>query len=155
MAVEPSQCFVYGTLKRGQSNYALIAPSVRGALPATIRGRLYDVGPFPALAHGAETVQGELLLIAPEALADLLVVLDDLEGYDAADPTGSFYLREIVSATTAEGREHAAYAYFYNRDSAELRHLPDGEWHGPSAAEVAAVSDELDRFGRHVREFRR
>ena len=155
MTVEPSQCFVYGTLKRGQSNYPLIAESVRAALPATIRGRLYDVGPFPALAHGDETVHGELLLIAPATLADVLVVLDDLEGYDAADPAGSFYLREIVAATTADGREHAAYAYFYNRDTVGLHHLPGGAWLGPSAAEVAAVSDELDEFGRHVREFRR
>ncbi|HEY8599984.1 MAG TPA: gamma-glutamylcyclotransferase family protein, partial [Thermomicrobiales bacterium] len=83
MVVEPNQCFVYGTLKRGQSNYPLIAASVREARPATIRGRLYDVGPFPALAHGDEAIHGELLLIVPEALAGVLVVLDDLEGYDA------------------------------------------------------------------------
>ena len=155
MATAPSHCFVYGTLKRGQSNYSLIAESVREALSATIRGRLYDVGPFPALAHGDDVVHGELLLIAPEAMADVLVVLDDLEGYDAADPIGSFYLREIVTAITADGQEHAAYVYFYNRDAAALQHLPAGEWRGPSAAEVAAVSDELDAFGRHVREFRR
>lgn len=155
MAVEPSHCFVYGTLKRGQSNYPLIAGAVRAVLPATIRGRLYDVGPFPALAHGDETVHGELLLIASEALVDLLVMLDELEGYDAADPTGSFYLREIVAATTADGQEYAAYVYFYNRDTAALHHLPAGEWRGPSAVEVAAVSDELDEFGRHVRDFRR
>lgn len=155
MTIEPSYCFVYGTLKRGQSNYPLIAAAVRAASPATIRGRLYDVGPFPALAHGDETVHGELLLISPEALADILVLLDRLEGYDAADPVGSFYLREIVAATTVDGREDVAYSYFYNRETASLHHLPDGEWRGPSAAEVAAVSDELDEFGRHVREFRR
>ncbi len=155
MAVEPSHCFVYGTLKRGQSNYPLIAAAVRAASPATIRGRLYDVGPFPALAHGDETVSGELLLIASEALADVLVTLDDLEGYDVADPTGSFYLRGVVAATTADGREYAAYVYFYNRETDGLHHLPDGAWHGPSAAEVAAVSAELDEFGRHVRDFRR
>lgn len=155
MAVEPSHCFVYGTLKRGQSNYPLIAESVRAVLPATILGRLYDVGPFPALAHGDEVVHGELLLIAPAALADVLVALDDLEGYDAADPVGSFYLRESVAATTADGQEHTAYAYFYNRDTAALGHLPAGVWLGPSTAEVAAISDELDEFGRHVREFRR
>jgi gamma-glutamylcyclotransferase (GGCT)/AIG2-like uncharacterized protein YtfP len=155
VAVEPSHCFVYGTLKRGQSNYPLIAAAVRAALPATIRGRLYDVGPFPALAHGDETVYGELLLIASEALADLLVVLDDLEGYDAVDPVGSFYLREIVVATTADGREHAAYSYFYNRDIAGLHHLPEGAWIGPSVVEIADPSDELNAFERHVREFRR
>ncbi|MFN8511917.1 MAG: hypothetical protein U0841_04870 [Chloroflexia bacterium] len=43
------------------------------------------------------------------------------------------------------------YAYFYNHDPAGLRHLPGGEWRSPSADEVAAVSDELTDFGRHVR----
>ena len=51
--------------------------------------------------------------------------------------------------------EIAAYAYFYNRDPSGLRHLPGGEWRGPSAADVAEVSDELTDFGRHVREFPR
>lgn len=145
MTVEPRHCFVYGTLKRGQVNYPLIAEAVSAALPATIRGRLYDVGRFPALAHGDEIVHGELLLIAPEALEDVLVALDDLEGYDASDPAASFYLREIVTATTDDGQEHAAYIYFFNQDTAELPYLPGGAWPGPHAAAPANPADESER----------
>ena len=155
MVVGPQFCFVYGTLKRGQANHHLIAAAVRSATPATIHGRLYDVGPFPALAEGDDAVRGELLLIEPTELARVLAILDDLEGYAPSDPTGSIYLRRVVAAATDDGREVAAHAYFYNRDTAALCHLPAGEWHGPSAAEVATVSEELSLFGRHVRDFRR
>lgn len=155
MVAEPRTFFVYGTLKRGQVNHALIAPAVRDATPATIRGRLYDVGPFPALSAGDETVSGEALTVEAAALPRLLAILDDLEGYDPADPAGSMYVRRVVTATAAGGRQFAVYAYFYNRDPAGLRHLPGGEWRGPSATEVAPGSDELTLFGRHVRDFPR
>ena len=155
MAGAPHTFFVYGTLKRGQTNYPLIATAVRVATPATIRGRLYDVGPFPALGEGEEPIRGELLTVDPADVPRLLALLDALEGYAPADPAGSIYLRRVVVAATADGREVAAYAYFYNRDPAALRHLPGGEWHGPSAAEVVAGSEELAAFGRHVRDFPR
>lgn len=153
MAEGPAAFFVYGTLKRGQANYPLVAAAVRGVLPAAIRGRLYDVGPFPALAEGDEAVRGEVLVVEPGDLPRLLLVLDALEGFVPSDPAGSLYLRRAVTAATDDGRELAAYAYFYNHDPAGLRHLPGGEWRGPSADEVAAVSDELTDFGRRVRDF--
>lgn len=155
MSVEPHAFFVYGTLKRGQSNYYLIADAVRDAAIATIGGRLYDVGPFPALVDGGERVYGEVLTIDLEAFPRLLAILDDLEGYDPADPDGSMYVRRIVTATGADMRELVAYAYYYNRAPAAFLHLPDGEWRGPSAAEVAPLSAELTDFGRHVRNFPR
>ena len=155
MATGAAAFFVYGTLKRGQANFSLVAAAVRAVVPATIRARLYDVGPFPALAEGDEAVRGEVLTVDPAELPRLLAVLDDLEGYLSADPAGSMYLRRVVTAATDDGREVAAFAYFYNRDPAGLRHLPDGEWRGPSADEVAEVSGELTAFGRRVREFPR
>ena len=155
MVLGPAAFFVYGTLKRGQSNYPLVEAAVCGVVPATIRGRLYDVGPFPALAEGDEAVRGEVLAVDPGELSRLLAMLDQLEGYLPSDPAGSIYLRRVVTAATDAGGEVAAYAYVYNGDPAGLRHLPDGEWRGPSADDVAEVSEELTGFGRHVREFRR
>ena len=155
MSAEPHAFFVYGTLKRGQSNYHLIAGAVCDAAIATVRGRLYDVGPFPALADGDECVYGEVLTIDPDVLPRLLAILDDLEGYDPIDPDGSMYVRRLVTATDAGGRELVAHAYFYNRDPDPFVHLPGGEWRGPSAAEVAPLSAELTDFGRHVRDFPR
>ncbi len=155
MGTTPGHCFVYGTLKRGQSNYRLIAEAVRVVTPATVAGRLYDLGPFPALGPGDDRVRGELLLIEPTLLAHTLTVLDELEGYRPTDPRGSIYVRQVVDAVTNDGEGIAANAYFYNRDTAALRYLPTGEWAGPSAAEVATLSGELVDFGRHVRHFRR
>jgi gamma-glutamylcyclotransferase (GGCT)/AIG2-like uncharacterized protein YtfP len=153
MSSEPHAFFVYGTLKRGQSNHQLIAGALRDVAIATVRGRLYDVGPFPALADGDDRVYGEVLTIDPNTLPRLLAILDDLEGYDPSDPGGSMYVRRLVTATDAEARELVAHAYFYNRDPAAFVHLPGGEWRGPSAAEVAPLSAELTDFGRHVRDF--
>ena len=155
MEAQPHAFCVYGTLKRGLSNHHLIAESVREVVPATIQGRLYDAGPFPALAAGTEAVRGEVLMVEPSALPHLLTVLDELEGYDPVDPDGSMYVRRIVSAATDDRDVVAAHAYFYNRDPAGLRHLPGGLWSGPSAPEVAAEQGELAEFGRHVREFGR
>lgn len=155
MGTTPGRCFVYGTLKRGQSNYHLIAETVRSAVPAMVAGRLYDLGPFPALGPGDDRVRGELLLIEPTLLAHTLTVLDELEGYRPTDPRGSIYVRQVVTAVTDEGEEIAANAYFYNRDTDALRYLPTGEWVGPSTAAITILSGELVDFGRHVRHFRR
>ena len=155
METTPEYCFVYGTLKRGQSNHGLIAAAVRAAIPATVAGRLYDLGPFPALGPGDDRVRGELLLIDPALLTSTLTLLDELEGFVPADPRGSIYLREVAPARTEAGETIAANLYRYNRGPAALRYLPDGEWAGPSAAEIITLSGELGDFGRHVRAFRR
>ncbi len=155
MDAQPHAFFVYGTLKQGLSNYHLIAAFVRTSVPATIRGRLYDVGPFPALAAGDEVVRGEVLTVEPTALPHLLAILDDLEGYYPSDPAGSMYVRRIVAAVTGDGGAVEAHAYFYNREPTGLCHLPGGVWSGPSASEVAEGAGELTDFGRHVREFGR
>lgn len=115
MQTTPGHCFVYGMLKRGQANHHLIEVAVRDVIPATVAGRLYDLGPFPALGPGADRVRGELLLIDPIVLAYTLTVLDELEGYQPSDPQGSIYVRRVVTAVTDEGAEIAANVYFYNR----------------------------------------
>ena len=155
MATVPDYCFVYGTLKRGQSNHHLIADVVREVVAATVAGRLYDLGPFPALGPGGDRVHGELVLIAPALLLPTLRLLDQLEGFVPSDPRGSIYLREIAEATTDRGEVIAASLYRYNRDPATLRYLPGGEWTGPSADAITTNNGELVDFGRHVRSFRR
>ena len=155
MATVPDYCFVYGTLKRGQSNHHLIANVTREVIAATVAGRLYDLGPFPALGPGDDRVRGELVLIEPALLLPTLRLLDELEGFVPSDPRGSIYLREIAEATTDSGQTIAATLYRYNRDPAALRYLPGGEWTDPSAAEITTTNGELVDFGRHVRYFQR
>src|SRR4051812_6642291 len=147
--------FVYGTLKRGQANYPLIAPYVRAVEPATVRGLLFDHGPFPALVEGEGRVQGELVTLDPDDLGAALPIVDRLEDFRPDDPAGSMYLRRVVEVETVGGERAQAYAYFYNRDPRDLRPVVSGEWIGPSAGRDAQDEGELATFKAHVRGFLR
>ena len=64
--------FVYGTLKRGQRNHALLLGAPFGG-EARIDGmRLYDLGPFPmAIAEAGFHIEGELFGVDARLLAEL------------------------------------------------------------------------------------
>ena len=82
--------FVYGTLRSNQPN----APRLGGSTPlgwATTNGQLLDLGDYPGLIEGDGKVVGELFLL-PVAALDRI---DDLEGFDLADPEGSLFVREL------------------------------------------------------------
>ena len=155
MGAEPAALFVYGTLKRGQLNSPLLAPYARGVEPARTRGRLYDLGLFPALVAGEGTVHGELVRLDAADLAAALTLLDRLEGYRPGDPANSMYLRRVIDVRTATGASARAHAYFYNRDHVALPRIAGGEWLGPSGESFRGGDAEREAFERHVRSFRR
>ena len=148
-----SAFFVYGTLKRGQANYPLIAPYLRAVEPATVRGLLFDHGPFPALVEGEGRVRGELVTLDPAGLEATLPIIDRLEDFRPDDLAGSMYLRRVVEVEMAGGGRVPAYAYFYNRDPRDLRPVASGEWTGPSAGRDGEYEGELAAFKEHVRAF--
>ena len=84
--------FVYGTLRKGQPNRAVMEPHLVADLgEGQIRGAMYDLGLFPAVTLEEDgLVTGEWVRVTDEGLARL----DRLEGYP------SFYDRAIVSDTT-------------------------------------------------------
>src|SRR5206468_4222213 len=98
--------FFYGTLRP-----ELAPPDVAELLarltplgPATVAGRLYDLGPYPGLVldqcepgrvHGA--------LFAPPADPAVLTALDDYEGFDPADPAAGLF-RRVECEAIADGR---------------------------------------------------
>lgn len=64
-----TRLFVYGTLRRGAPMHALIASDARLVGPATLAGRLYDLGAYPAFTDREskrDVVRGELYELAPE-----------------------------------------------------------------------------------------
>lgn len=152
--------FVYGTLKRGEINDVLLTPFARAVETGTISGLLYDVGTFPALVEGAETVHGEIVRVDPAHMARVLAVLDRLEGYDPKDESGSLYVRRVVEVAIGGDQTEEAYVYFYNPQSGllpPLETLPaveSGEWRGTMGPSVAPGNASLQQFEAHVRAFR-
>src|SRR4051794_25288469 len=99
--MEPTLLFAYGTL----SPTGEAAASRGGWIADRIRGRLFDLGPYPALvdcgAVDAGWVEG---YVRPVELVELLGRLDPYEGVDEG-------LYRRVVATTEAGRLVWVYVY--------------------------------------------
>lgn len=103
--------FVYGTLKRGEERERMWPRPAIKVEQATTAGCLFDLGPYPALVEGAETIEGELWYVAVEDLDETLAALDEIEcfGNDGVD----LYVRRIVPCLTGNGETQRAYTYFF------------------------------------------
>lgn len=128
MTTALNRFFVYGTLKRGESNHALIEAFAGAIVPASVKGTLYDFGPWPAMTAGEATVYGELVHVDATSAAALLPVLDKLEEYDPNDEARSIYLRRVVTCRTDSGDAVEAYTYLYSGDIAHCRRVYSGRW---------------------------
>ncbi len=132
--------FVYGTLKRGQSNYTRLLAGqtineTRAWLPAAA---LYTAGPYPFLVQAVDLtppgsiVIGELIEVLPERYPHVLALLDDLEDY-VPGRVGNLYERIVVTVQTTSGlREAWTYIAGAAVEAAirqgQLRFIPGGEW---------------------------
>jgi gamma-glutamylcyclotransferase (GGCT)/AIG2-like uncharacterized protein YtfP len=105
VAENPAAIFVYGTLKRGQLRERCWPHRPLAVEPATVRGALYDLGPYPALVPGEDLVAGELWRIAEEHIAATLAALDRVEGF--ANRPDDLYRRVNIECRTAAGIEPA------------------------------------------------
>jgi len=109
--------FVYGTLRRGEKNYAgyLAGRTIREE-PATAAGRLFYVadGGYPYLEPGPGAVAGDLIHLDPELYDETLQRLDALEEYAPGDEANSVYLRRETSVVLADGERVAAWIYYWN-----------------------------------------
>jgi gamma-glutamylcyclotransferase (GGCT)/AIG2-like uncharacterized protein YtfP len=129
---DPIGVFVYGTLKRGEGNHHLLAGAV-SIEDATTSGRLFDLGYFPAMTlDRGGLVHGELAIFSD--LETALPRLDRLEGFVAAAPETSHYLRVAVPVHTVGKRVRRAWTYVYSParlDRAPFAEpLPGGLWAG-------------------------
>jgi gamma-glutamylcyclotransferase (GGCT)/AIG2-like uncharacterized protein YtfP len=119
--------FVYGSLRRGGGAHVLLRPVGQCLGPASIAGRLYDLGPYPAARptrRPAERVHGELYrLTRPAALA----ALDRYEAHESVSSGVGEYRREAVPVRHA-GRRRLAWVYWYARPLRGARRLPAGVW---------------------------
>ncbi len=116
--------FVYGTLMRGFPLHRLIEGRAEYVGSGTIKGRLLDLGRYPAAVrdlHG--TVVGELYRLRE---IGLWRVLDSAEGPQ--------YHREGVTVRMADGREVAAFIYVYVGPPERGVPIPGGDYRAHALA---------------------
>lgn len=117
MSADPEReiVFVYGTLRSGGANHALLRDSrYLGAHRTAPRYTMVDLGPYPGvLPRGRTAIVGELYAVSPAVFA----VIDELEDYPR------LYTRERI--TTPHG---PAWLYLYRQRALARLRVPDGDW---------------------------
>ncbi|WP_018130336.1 gamma-glutamylcyclotransferase family protein [Effusibacillus pohliae] len=113
--------FVYGTLLTGEVNHRVAAPYLHGVQPGCVRGRLYDVGVFPALVLDTKgyEIRGEWFDVTEEGLR----TMDQLEGYHGPGQE-NLYERVWVS-DVGNGRSGWVYVW---PDSRGYPEISVGSW---------------------------
>ena len=127
----PEDLFVYGTLRRdvGYAMHRLLTRYARFEAYATVHGRLYDLGAYPALVltdAPAARVTGELYRLHRPTRAEALAALDHYEGCTAPPPTE--YRRVQHTVQLREGPSRVAWVYVYNRAVAGLPRIGSGDY---------------------------
>ncbi len=143
----PNHIFVYGTLRGAEAAaVAHLAPGdprrmlARCARPigeALFRGRLYDLGPYPAVVdsdHPSDRVRGEVHELVDRDRDRALRQLDSYEGCGPGCPEPTEYVRAVRPVRlTATGSICRAWVYLYNRSPAGLRRIDSGDYARPDA----------------------
>ena len=116
--MKPASCFlfVYGSLRRGFHHpaYQYISEYFHYEGDATVKGKLYDLGQFPAAVPSADgLIIGELYRIRDESQFSWAIAqLDDYEGVYAEEGEKPEYRRELAMVHIA-GKEVSAWIYWY------------------------------------------
>lgn len=121
--------FFYGTLMSGFQRPGrsgldhVLQPAGRG----WIRAALFDLGIYPAAIPASDSrVWGEVhRMMDPESV---LSALDELEGYNAAEPDSSLYTREEIPVTLEDGHVAIAWGYFYNAPLGRAERIDSGDY---------------------------
>jgi gamma-glutamylcyclotransferase (GGCT)/AIG2-like uncharacterized protein YtfP len=93
----------------------------------TIGAALFDLGLYPAAVSADNArVRGEVYEMANAAA--VLQVLDEIEGYRAAEPDLSLYSRRRTPVTLDDGRVVDAWAYFYNARLERAERIDSGDY---------------------------
>ena len=123
--------FVYGTLRpaRAPASIAAVVGTLRPLGPARVRGRLYDLGRFPAAVPDARAegwIQGELVALGPDSPP--LSWFDAYEGFDPRTPATSLFRRARALAVDAGGQAVRCWIYAWARSVDERHRVPGGAW---------------------------
>ncbi len=128
MSADPGALlFVYGTLRRdvGAPAYKLLARHGELFDHGTVRGRLFDVGRYPALVLDGgpdDQVRGEVHVLRAPRWA-----LAGLDHYEGVAGSGQYRRIRVPVATRDHGRIKA-WVYEYLRDTSRLAQVQSGDY---------------------------
>ena len=117
--------FVYGTLRRDATHPVadFLAAHATHLGGATMRGRLYALGPYPGAVtsnDAADVVVGDVFALHPETADATIARLDEYEGAE--------YERREIDATLASGGTVRCWMYLYTGAVDEETRIGSGDW---------------------------
>lgn len=132
--------FVYGTLKKNQSNHRLLNNAKFIGEATTIdKFVLVDFGSFPTLAKPEKNMTGYSIHGEVYELNNF-DRLDQLEGFYKVDHPDNYYNRDIYQIK-CNNETISAWIYMRNSTLAEIvknskyKHIPSGNWNYPNQGE--------------------
>ena len=99
--------------------------------PATFRGALYDVGPYPAALASddpADRIHGEVHRIREARALEVLQRLDRYEGCPGGEAGDALYVRHRHEVTLEDGTALEAWVWLWNRPLDGIARIPGGDW---------------------------
>jgi gamma-glutamylcyclotransferase (GGCT)/AIG2-like uncharacterized protein YtfP len=123
--------FVYGSLRRGfhSEAYEYISRFFNFVGEARAKGKLYDLGPYPAAIPVPEEVfiKGELYYIQDQSEFSWAIgQLDDYEGVNIEEGEEKLYRRELAEVFIND-KTIPAWIYWYNGDVSEKPVVASGD----------------------------
>jgi gamma-glutamylcyclotransferase (GGCT)/AIG2-like uncharacterized protein YtfP len=97
--------------------------------PASVPGRLYDLGEHPGAilnAPATHRIHGDVLQLPTDS--GILDKLDRYEDYNPSDQAGSLFLRLRCEAELTDGRLIPCWIYVYNRDPGTAALVAHGDY---------------------------
>lgn len=123
--------FVYGSLRSEFQSpaYEYISRFFTLVCEAKVKGKIFDMGDYPAAVPALEDVfiTGELYIIKDESEFSWAIgQLDDYEGVLIEQGEVQLYRRELSEIVTANGN-FAAWMYWYNQDVSGRPEIVSGD----------------------------
>lgn len=126
-----TKIFLYGTLMRGfpHLKHLGVDKDLKYLGKGKMRGRIFDLGEYPAAIADKETVEyvyGEIFLVQNEE--HVLRKLDEFEEAIPSRNRKSLFIRKKVKICTSEGKETFAWAYLYNQPLEKAFRIASGDF---------------------------
>lgn len=130
--------FAYGTLMTsaaasptGRRERQRLAREARSLGPASVPGRLVDLGRYPGLVEGGPgIVHGEALQLADPDTT--LAWLDAYEGIVPGERGRTEYIRAARTIRLEPGQDLTAWVYVYQPEATGRPEIPGGRWVVPA-----------------------